>query len=167
MIQIGSDRGFELANYAHTASAETIGELVGQTIWASLLFVLAAALLNLAFRRQMKPSGASVVWGALTFVALLLVILGGLKVYGDSFFSSTDLISGEARKSFVADTHQACVRKQRSLGRNISETQMDTYCTCVTDQMARKTTYKELGGRFDPGSADLTKKIEAAINACR
>ncbi len=167
LIQIGGGRGFELANYAHAASAETIGGLIGQAIWASLLFVLAAALLNLAFRRQMKPSGASAAWGALTFVALLMVILGGLKVFGDSFFSSTDLISGEARKSFVADAHRACVRKQRSLGRNITETQMETYCTCVTEQMARKTTYKELGGEFDPSSTDLTKKIEAAINACR
>lgn len=167
LVQIGSGRGFELANYAHTASAETIGAVVGQTIWVSLVLVLAALLLNLAFRRQMKPSGASAVWGALTFVALLVAILGCLKVYGDFFFTSTDLISGEAQKSFVADTQRACVRKQRSLGLNVTETQINKYCACMSEQMARKTTYKDLGGEFDPSSTAMKQKIETAITACR
>jgi GYF domain 2 len=167
LIQIGSGRGFELANYAHTASAGTIGAIIGQTIWVSLVLVPAAMLLNLALRRKMKPSGASAVWGALTFVALLVAILGCLKVYGDFFFTGTDLISGEARKSFAADAQRACVRKQRSLGLNVTETQIDKYCGCMSEQVARKTTYKDLGGEFDPSSTDMKQKIEAAITACR
>lgn len=167
LIQIGSGHGFELANYAHTASAGTIGAVLGQTIWVSLVFVPAALLLNLAFRRQMKPSDASAVWGALTFVALLVAIVGCLKVYGAFFFASTDLISGEAQKSFVADVQGACVRKQRSLGLNVTETQINKYCACMSAQMARKTTYKDLGSEFDPSSSDMKQKIEAAIAACR
>ncbi len=165
--QIASGGGFQLANYAHTASGGTIGALIGQTLWASPIFVLVAALYNLTLRRELEPSRASAVWGALTFVTLLVGILGSLVAYGEYFFSSTDLISGESRKTFVTDSQRACVRKQRSLGLNITEAQMDTYCTCVTEQMASKTTYKDMGGVFDPSSVDQKQKIEAAINACR
>jgi len=68
--QIGSGRGFELADYAHTASGATIGGLIGQILGVPLIFVAIAAVRNLLNRQQPK-SGASVVRGALTFAALL------------------------------------------------------------------------------------------------
>jgi hypothetical protein len=167
LTQIGSGRGFELANYAHTASGATISGLIGQILGAPLFFVLIAGVRNLLNRQQPKSS-ASVVRCALTFVALLVGILGALMVYGEVFFSSTEIISGETRKSVVADARLVCVQKQRSLGQNVTEAQIDKYCTCTTEQVADRTTYKQLGTEPDASAlADLKQKVEAAGYACR
>jgi hypothetical protein len=89
-------------------------------------------------------------------------------VYGEVFFSSTEIISGETRKSFVADAHLACVQKQRSLEQNVTEAQIDKYCTCTTEQVADRTTYKQLGTEPDASAlANLKQKVEAAGYACR
>jgi hypothetical protein len=82
LLQIGAGRGFELANYAHTASVATISGLIGQILGAPLIFVLIAAVRNLLYRRQPKSS-ASAVRGALTFMALLVCVLGALMFYGE------------------------------------------------------------------------------------
>jgi hypothetical protein len=167
LLQIGTGRGFELANYAHTASGATIGGLIGQILGAPLIFVLIAMVRNLLNRRQPKSS-ASAVRGGLAFVALLVCILGALMIYGEVFFSSTEMISGETRKWFIASGHDSCVRKQRSLGQNVTEAQIDKYCTCITEQIADKTPYKRLGTEPDASAlADLKQKVEAAGYACR
>jgi GYF domain 2 len=167
LAQIGNGRGFELANYAHTASAATVGNLVGQIFGAPLLFVSIAVVRNLLNRRLPKSS-ASTARGALIFVALLVCIVGALWVYGEIFFSSNDTISGEARKTFIANAHHACVQKQRSLGQNVTEAQIDKYCICGSEKIADSTTYKQLGTEPDASAhADLKQKIEAAGRACR
>lgn len=167
LLQIGSGRGFQLANHAHTASAATIGGLIGQILGAPLIFVLIAFVQNLLNRRQPKSS-ASAVWGVLTFVVLLVFIPGALLVYAEVFFSSTEIISGEARKTFLADGRGACVRKQRSLGQSVTEAQIEKYCTCISEQLADRTTYQQLGTEPDASAlADLKQKVEAAGYACR
>jgi GYF domain 2 len=167
VVQVVSGRGFELADYAHTGSAATISSLIGQILGAPLIFVVVAAVRNLVYWRRPK-SGASAARGALTFVALLACILGALKVYGEVVFSSTEMIGGETRKKFSADTSRACVQKQRSSDANVSEAQIEKYCTCVSEKMADGTTYQQLGGELDANAlADLRKKTEAAGYACR
>lgn len=167
LLQIGNGRGFELANYAHTASAATITSLVGQILGVPLIFALIAVVRNLLKRRQPKSS-ASAVRGALTFVALLVLILGALVAYGEVFFSSTEIISGEARKTVIADGSRACVRRQRSLGQNVTEAEIDKYCTCVSEKIADGTTYRQVGTKPDASAlADLKQMVEAAGFACR
>lgn len=167
LLQIGNGRGFELANYAHSASTETISGLVGQVLGAPLIFVLIAVARNLLNRQQPKSS-VNALWGALTFTALFAAIVGGLVVYGEIFFSSTEAISGEARKFAVAAMHGGCVRKQQSLGQNVTEAQIDTYCTCASEKLAEGTTYEQLGRRLDvSATADLKQKAEAVGYACR
>jgi hypothetical protein len=167
LVQVGGGRGFELASYAHTASPATIGGLIGQILGVPLIFVLVAVVRNLLNRCQSKSS-ASAVRGALTFVALLVGIVGVLMVYGEVFFSSTETTSGEARRTFVADAHRACVQKQRSLGQNITEAQIDKFCTCTSEKIADGTTYKQLGTELDASAlAHLKQTAEAATYACR
>lgn len=167
LLQIGTGRGFELANYAHTASAATVSNLIGRILGVPLIFVFIAVVRNLLNRRQPKSS-ASAARGALIFVALLVCILGALMIYGEVFFSSTETISGEYRKTFVADWYRACVQKQRSLGQNVTEAQIDKYCTCVNEKIADSTTYKQLGTAPDASAlADLKQKVEAAGYTCR
>jgi hypothetical protein len=109
-----------------------------------------------------------VVRGAIAFAALLLCLSGALVVYGEVFFSSTEIISGEARSTFVADASYPCIQKQRSLGLNVTEAQIDKYCSCVSEKIANNTTYKQLGTDADARAlADLKQKLEAAGNACR
>ena len=133
LLQIGAGRGFELADYAHTASAATIGALIGQILGVPLIFVLIAVVRNLLNWEQPKSSA---VRGALTFVALLLCILGSLMAYGAVFFSSIEKISGETRKTFMASASRSCAQKQRSLGQSVSEAQIDKYCNCTSEKMA-------------------------------
>jgi hypothetical protein len=162
---IRGSQGFELANYAHTASAETVTNLIGRILAAPLIFVLIAVVRNLLNRRQPKSS-TSAARGALIFVALLVCILGALMVYGEVLFSSTETISGEARKTFIAGVYRTC--KQRSAGQNVTEAQIDKYCTCVSEKIADSTTYKQLGTAPDASAlADLKQKAEAAGYACR
>jgi GYF domain 2 len=167
LAQIVGGHGFELANDAHTASAETISLLVSQIIALPLIFVLIAFARNLLSRRQPK-SKASALRGAMTFVGLFLCLIGGLAVYGEVVFSSTEIISGEARSTFVADASTPCIQKQRSLGQNLTEEQIEKYCGCVSEKIADSTTYKQLGSEANATAlADLRQKLEAAGNACR
>jgi hypothetical protein len=167
VIQIVGGRGFELANNAHTASAETITVLAGQILAAPLIFVVIASMRNLLNRRQPK-SKASVVFGAVSFVALLLCISGGVFAYGEIFFSSNEIIGGQARSTFIADASYPCIQKQRSLDPSATEAQIDKYCACVSEKIARSTTYKQLGTEADATAlAELKQRLEAAGNACR
>jgi uncharacterized protein DUF4339 len=167
LVQIVTGRGFELANYAHTASAATISGLVGQILTAPLIFVLITVVRNLLNRRQPKSS-ASAARGALIFAALLVCIVGALMVYGEIFFASTETISEETRKTMIADMSRKCVQKQRLLGQNMTEAQIAKYCTCVSEKIADGMTYKQLGTDPDASAlADLKQKAEAAGYACR
>ncbi len=167
LIQIGAGRGFELANNAHTASAATIGGLVGQILAAPLIFAVIAVVRNLLKRRQ-PNSRASAVRGGLTFVALLVLIFGALVAYGEVFFSSTAPISGEARLALIAGTVRSCVQKQSSANHNLTASQIDKYCGCISEKMADGTTYQQLGTEPDANAlAVLRQKAEAAGAACR
>jgi hypothetical protein len=167
VIQIAGGRGFVLANYAHTASAETISFLVGQIVAAPLIFVFIAFLRNLLNRRRPK-SKASVALGAITFVALFLCLSGALFLYGEVFFSRNEIISGEARSTFIADASYPCIQKQRSADPNATQAQIDKYCACVSEKIASSTTYKQLGTAADAAAlAKLKQRLEAAGNACR
>jgi hypothetical protein len=167
LVQIGTGRGFELANYAHTASAETVAGLIGQILGVPLIFVLMTVVRNNLWKRQQPKSSASAVRGALIFVALLVCIVGALMLYGAIFFSSTETISGETRKTFIADMSRTCVQKQRSLGQNITEAQIAKYCTCLSEKIADDTTYKQIGTEPDASAlANLKQKAEAAGYAC-
>jgi hypothetical protein len=89
-------------------------------------------------------------------------------VYGEIVFSSTETISGEARKQFIADVSGTCVQKQRSLGQNVTQAQIDKYCACTSEKMADSTTYKQLGTELNASAlADLKQRAEAAYYACR
>jgi hypothetical protein len=167
LLQIGVGRGFELANDAHTASAVTIGGLVGQVLLAPLIFAVIAVVRNLLKTRQPK-SRASAVQGALTFVALLVLILGALMVYGAVFFSSTETVSGQTRETLVAGAVRSCVQKQLSVSQNLTESQIYKYCGCISEKMADSTTYQQLGTEPDASAlAVLRQKAEAAGQACR
>jgi hypothetical protein len=167
LIEISTGGGFKLANYAHTASAETVSALIGQILAAPLILVLLVVVVNLVDRRRRKSS-ASAAQGALRFVVLLVCILGALMLYGKVFFSSTETISGETRKTMIADFYRECVQKQRSFGQNVTEAQITKYCTCTSEKIADNTTYKQLGTELDAGAlADLKQKVEAAGYACR
>ncbi|RXG83985.1 hypothetical protein [Bradyrhizobium zhanjiangense] len=167
VIQVANGRGFELANYAHARSAGTISYLVGQTLAAPLIFVLIALVRNLFNRRQSKSSASAVAWAA-TFAALLVGVWLALFVYGEIFFASDDVISGEIRKTFVAGVQSSCVRKQRSISQTATEAQVQGYCTCVSGKAADGTTYRQL--RTEPDAralAELRQKMEAVGNSCR
>jgi hypothetical protein len=167
LFQIAGGQGFELANFAHTPNAGTMGALAGQILGLPLIFLLIAVVRNLLNRRQLKSS-ASAVRGALTFVALLASILGALMVYAEVFFSSTEIISGEARKEFIANAARSCAQKQRSLSQNIAEAQIEKYCTCMSEKFADRTTYKQIGiGLNESALADLKQWAESAGSACR
>jgi hypothetical protein len=167
LLQIGRGQGFELANYAHTASPATIGALIGQIVSVPLLFVLIALVRNLLKQGRPKPR-ANPIRHALAFSALLLCTLGGLGVYGEIVFASTEIISGEARKSFIADAYGACLRKQHAGGQNVSDPQVDKYCICISQKMAASTTYQQLGSEPDAAAlAELRQKVEAVSDACR
>lgn len=167
LLQIGTGQGFELADFAHSANAETIGYLVGRVLSVPVLFVLIAVVRNLLNWRK-PASPASAVRGTLTFIVLLVGIFGALVVYGASQFSSAEIIRGEARNSFVAGVRQACVRKQRSLGQNVTDSQIDKYCTCTGEYVADRTTYKQIGTAPDAAAlAEMKQTAEAAGNACR
>ncbi|MBA5803911.1 hypothetical protein [Rhizobium changzhiense] len=167
LLQVANGRGFELANYAHTRSAETISALGGQVLAAPLLFVVIAAIRNV-FKRAQAKSNASGIRGAITFAALFVTIFGGLFTYGEFVFSRDEAIGGEARKSFIADTQFACVQKQASFNQAITQQQIQTYCTCFTEKMADTTTYKQLGTELAAKAlADLQQKVGAISNLCR
>lgn len=165
LVQIGNGRGFELANYAHTRSAGTIGALLGQVLAVPLIFVLVALVRNLLRKGKSSASGAR---GALTFAVLLIGIFAALFAYSTVFFSSTDVISGETRKAFVAGLQGSCAQRQRSLGQAVTDAQIQSYCSCVGEKMADSTTYKQLGSELDASAlAGLRQKTEAAGQACR
>jgi hypothetical protein len=167
LVQIGAGRGFELANDAHTASAATFSRLVGQILLAPLIFAGIAVVRNLLKRRRAK-SRASAVNGALTFAALLLLILGAVVVYGKMFFSRTEAVSGETRMALIAGTARSCVQKQLSISPNLTASQIDKYCGCISEKMADGTTYQQLGTEPDASALIvLRKKAEAAGYACR
>jgi hypothetical protein len=167
LIQVGGGRGFELASYAHTASAETISNLIGKILAAPMIFVLIAVVRNLLYRRRPKSSTRAV-RGGLTFAALLVCMFGALVVYGEVVFSSTETISGEPRKTLAADVARSCARSQRGLGQNVTEAQIDKYCTCVGEKMADSTTWQQLVGEPDAAAlAALRQRAEAAGSACR
>jgi uncharacterized integral membrane protein len=162
ILQVGNGQGFELANYAHTASLATIIALLIRVLTAPLIFVLVAIVRNLLSGRQ--KSSASALLGALTFAMLLALILGGLVVYGEVFFSSDEAISGESRKASVADSFRLCVQEQRSFSQDATEAEIDQYCRCVGEKIADGTTYRQLG--LYASAPANRKKAEAAGLAC-
>jgi uncharacterized integral membrane protein len=163
ILQVGNGQGFELASSAHTASLATIIALFIRVLTAPLIFVLVAVARNLVNRRQ-KKSSASALLGALTFAMLFALILGGLVVYGAVFFSSEEAISGESRKAFVADNFHLCVQKQRSLFQDVTEAEINQYCSCVGKKMADGTTYRQL--ELHASAPANLKRAEAAGLAC-
>ncbi|OOO19295.1 hypothetical protein CPT34_31530 [Rhizobium sophoriradicis] len=83
-------------------------------------------------------------------------------------FSRDEAIGGEARQSFIADAQFACVQKQASLNQAITQQQIQTYCSCMTEKMADATTYKQLGTELAAKDlADLQQKVVAISNLCR
>lgn len=167
LLQIGRGQGFELANYAHAASPAAISALIGQIVSVPLLFVLIALVRNLLKQKRPKPH-ADPIRHALAFSALLVCMLAGLGAYGEMVFASTEIIGGEARKSFIVDAYGACLRKQHAGGQNVSDRQVDKYCICISQKMAASTTYRQLGSEPDAGAlADLRQKVEAVSDTCR
>ena len=70
-LQIANGRGFELANYAQTASASTVVALAGQVLAAPLIFVIVALVVNI-FKWRLPKSDARAIEGAIMFAILLL-----------------------------------------------------------------------------------------------
>jgi hypothetical protein len=70
------------------------------------------------------------------------------------------------RPSRNADGSRACFQKQRSLGQNLTKAEIDKYCICVSEKIADKTTYKQLGIEPDASAlADLkqTATTDASV----
>ncbi|MGO4440605.1 hypothetical protein [Rhizobium sp. RAF56] len=166
LLQILNGRGYDLADYAHTPTGGTIGALLGQILAAPLIFVFIALVRNL-FNRRQSASSASPVRGALIFIALFVGILAALFVCGEYYFSRAEVISGEARTTFVTGVQRSCVQKQASLNQAVTQEQINAYCGCVAGKMADITTYKQLGSELDPSALnDLRQKTEAIANTC-
>jgi GYF domain 2 len=167
LLQIGRGDGFELASYAHSASAANVSGLIGQMLGAPLILVLITVARNL-LKHGRPESGANAARHALAFVVLLACMLGGLRAYGETVFASTEIISGEARKSFLVEAYGACLRKQHAGGQNVSDPQIDKYCMCTSQKMAASTTYQQLGSEPDANAlVELKQKVEAVSDACR
>jgi hypothetical protein len=167
LLQIGRGQGFELASFAHAGSPAAISALIGQILSVPLLFVLIALVRNLLMQGRPRPR-ANPIRHALAFSALLLCMLGGLGAYGETVFASTEIISGDARKSFIAEAYGACLRKQHAGGQNVSDPQVDKYCICISQKMAASTTYQQFGSEPDANAlAELRQKVEAVSDACR
>lgn len=169
-VQIASGRGYELANLAQTASAETIASLLGQIIVAPLFFVIIALVVN-AFKWRLPKSGARAIKSASVFVILLVSIGLLLAVYGQWFFSSTAQISGGIRDWTMNKIRSSCVQRQTSLrqGENPSDDLISMYCSCISIQISDNTTYKGLASDSTAPDAReyLKKQAEAAGQACR
>ncbi|WP_426527191.1 DUF4339 domain-containing protein [Bradyrhizobium sp. McL0615] len=169
-LQIASGRGFELANYAQTASAETVMYLAGQIIAAPLIFVIVAMVVNI-FRWRLPASDARAIKGATVFVISFVGIGMLLALYGQWFFSSTERISGATRDYAMKSMQPVCVRRQMSLrqGQNLSDEQISKYCQCVGIHIADNTTYKGL--TRDSNAPDvveyLKRQAETAGRECR
>ncbi|MGY3696889.1 ABC-type uncharacterized transport system permease subunit [Bradyrhizobium sp. USDA 3240] len=141
--------------------------MAGQTLAAPLIFVLIAVVRNLFNRRKSKSNANAIAWAA-TFAALLVGVFAALFIYGEIFFASDDVISGEARKAFVTGVQSSCVRKQRSISPTATEAQVQDYCLCVSAKAADGTTYRQLGTEPDARAlADLRQRMEAVGNSCR
>jgi uncharacterized integral membrane protein len=163
LLQIANGRGFELAGHAHTANVANIAYIFGEVIFGPLFFVSIAAVRNLIYWRQPK-SNVSAATGAVIFGTLFVSIFAAIMLYGEVFFQSTEKISGELRKRLIADTHDACVRKQRSLNQNVTDAQIEKYCACISTWLADYTTYRDAGGAT---LDELKQRAELAGNACR
>jgi hypothetical protein len=167
LMQIGLGQGYELANYARTASVETISNLTGRFLAIPLIFLLITLVRNLFFFRQPRSSKSSL-WGALTFAALAVCIIAGLTLHQEIFYHSTDQIAGEARKSFIANAASGCISKQHSFNQNVTDSQIEHFCNCVSEKLADGTTYNRMGGGLDHlALANFRERGEAAANACR
>lgn len=169
-LQIANGRGFELAEYAQTASAATIAGLAGQVFAAPLLFVIIAVLRNI-FKWRLPKSDKRAVDGAIVFVFLVVGISCSLWVYGHWFFGSNERISGKTRDWFVNKVEPGCIQRQTSLkqGAIPSDAQISKFCTCFSSQMANNTTYKRLASDADAPDVReyLKQQAEAAGQACR
>ncbi len=169
LIQIANGQGFELANYAMSANAETVLYLAGRLIAAPLIFVIVAMIVN-AFRRLPK-SDASAIKGATVFAMSFVGIGVLLALYGQWFFSSTEPISGATRDFTMKTMQPACDKRQMSLrqGQNPSDEQISKYCQCFSIKMADNTTYKGLTRDADAPDvrAYLKQQAEAAGRECR
>jgi len=162
-------QGFEIASYVQNAKTETVAILFGVIMAAPLLFVLVALTRN-SFMGPQRDSRASARLSALTFVVLLCAIAGGLKLYANSVFTSTDLISGGARNKFVERMQKSCFRNQRSLAGNekVADSQIAKFCDCVGEKLADGTSYKELQiEMLDPKAIDdLKQRAVVTGRAC-
>ncbi|MBY5453891.1 hypothetical protein HFO91_30400 [Rhizobium leguminosarum] len=159
--------GYEIASYADSPNAGTIGNLVGRILAAPMIFVLIALVRNF-FNRQQPKSSKSAGRGALTFAVLFVGIFAGLFAYGQFYFSRSEAISGESRSTFINATQRSCVQKQTSISQAVTEQQIESYCTCVGEKMADITTYKQLGAELDENAMrELRQKAEAISSTCR
>ena len=169
-LQIASGRGFELANYAQTASASTVGALAGQILGVPLIFAIITGVRNI-FKWRLPESDARAINGAAVFVLLLVGIGTALTLYGQWFFSSTEPVSG-ATRDFVMKTMQpACVQRQMSLrqGPKPSDEQISKFCQCASSYMADNTTYSGLirDSNAPDVQAHLKQQAETAGRECR
>jgi GYF domain 2 len=166
-FQVGRGQGFELASYAHTASVGSLGALIGLILGMPLLFVLLALARNLV-KRPRPTASANALRHGLVFAALLFCMVGVLRTYGEFFFSSNEIINGEARRSFVAGAYGTCLRKWYEGGKDVSGPEVDKYCICASQKLAARTTYQQLGSLRDAGApGNLRQRIEAVSDSCR
>ncbi len=170
VLQIANGRGFELANYAQTASVSTISELAGQVLGGPLLFVIVAVIVNI-FKRRLPKSDASAGRQSAVFVTMLAGTGIALALYGQWFFSSDENISGATRDFMMATMQPACVKRQTSLKQDSkpSDEQISKYCQCSSSYMADNTTYKGVMRDLNTpdGLAHLKQQAEAAGQQCR
>jgi hypothetical protein len=88
-----------------------------------------------------------------------------LKIFGTLYFSSDEIIAGDARADFV-NSFLGCFRTQRAAAVNtsVTDTQIDSYCNCLASSLASTLTYKQLGaGNLD----SLKQAVTTAAPSCR
>ena len=170
VVQIARGRGFELANFAMTASASTVAALAGRVLAAPMIFVIVAAVANI-FKRRLPKSDASPAKGSALFAVLITGISVALALYGQWFFSSTEPISGATREFVMKTIQPACVRRQMSLrqGPKPSDEQISKYCQCSSVIIADNTTYNAMTMDLNAPDvqAHLKQQAEAAGRECR
>jgi GYF domain 2 len=146
-MSILTSGGYRLADYAYSPTSNGIAYLIGYLSPAPILFVLIAAIRNAVRHKQLGPSTAHAGQRALVFFGILVAMVGSLKIYADVYFSSPEVISGEAKTDLGKSFISGCVRSQRANAANsgISAARIDSYCNCVANSVVSTLTYQQLG----------------------
>jgi hypothetical protein len=159
--------GYMLASTGYSPNGELIANFIGELLSISLLFVLIAAIRNAVKHRSLRPSSASAGRRAAIFFGILIAIGISLRIFGILYFSSDEIITGDARAGMVNNFLKGCFPTQRAAAVNTSatDTQIESYCNCIANALVSTLTYKQLGANnlMD----NLKQHVPTAAQSCK